>query len=441
VGNFGTPLELVRLPDGKVAVAGNGTRGDAQDWGSARLTSGGVLDGGYSGDGVFRHAIGTDQSNGVHDLVAQSDGKLVAAGSASLNGQDEVGLARYTIGGALDTSFSFDGLVVVQLPGTVADDVIGMACATPAGTGRQCASGSKLLVAAEGQVGVETRVVVARFNSDGTIDHTFGGGNGDVLLGVTHFFTSTGGMSGVAALENHLLDVDSSGRILVAAGRDLYRLTSDGSLDAGFGSNGRVVLDTESDVINVIATPQGGALAAVAVMADGDERSELRRYTSAGALDSAFGSGGVVSLPDTRLKRIVIAGGKLVATGETTDPQHNNTFLPKVSRLLDEVLVSPPTFLSRVAFSTIHVGIVIPTGVGILVERRVHGRFVRVGRVPFGRKHKGRNRIRWHYRVNGRRLRPGIYFIRVRLLNRRGRVFEVSKRFRVRVPAPRKHHG
>jgi hypothetical protein len=96
---------------------------------------------------------------------------------------------------------------------------------------------------------------------------------------------------------------------------------------------------------------------------------------------------------------------------------------------------APVLFSSAGQLATITVPLEISTGVGILVQRRVRGRLVRVGRVPLGRRRKGRNRIRWNLRVRGRRLRPGIYFVRVRLLNRRGRVFEVSKPFRLRVRA------
>jgi hypothetical protein len=70
--------------------------------------------------------------------------------------------------------------------------------------------------------------------------------------------------------------------------------------------------------------------------------------------------------------------------------------------------------------------------VGILVQRivrqrRVKGQIVRtlrpVGRVPFGRRSKGRLRVRWNLRVKGRRLGPGRYLVTLRAFNKdRGRV-------------------
>ena len=56
--------------------------------------------------------------------------------------------------------------------------------------------------------------------------------------------------------------------------------------------------------------------------------------------------------------------------------------------------------------------------VGILVERYVRRRLVVVGRVPFGTRRRGRPRISWNGRVDGRRLRPGRYRITLRRLAR-----------------------
>jgi len=56
--------------------------------------------------------------------------------------------------------------------------------------------------------------------------------------------------------------------------------------------------------------------------------------------------------------------------------------------------------------------------IGILVERYVRRRLVVVGRVPFGTRRRGRPRVSWNGRVNGRRLRPGRYRITLRRLAR-----------------------
>lgn len=65
--------------------------------------------------------------------------------------------------------------------------------------------------------------------------------------------------------------------------------------------------------------------------------------------------------------------------------------------------------------------------VGILVERIVGKRFVRVGRVPFGRHHKGRVRILWNLRVNGHELPKGRYLITLRALDAHKHVISATR--------------
>jgi hypothetical protein len=71
--------------------------------------------------------------------------------------------------------------------------------------------------------------------------------------------------------------------------------------------------------------------------------------------------------------------------------------------------------------------------VGILVQRVVGKRLVRVGRVPFGRHHKGRLRIHWHLKVNGHKLPKGRYQITLRALDNHGNVVARAKPVRITI--------
>jgi hypothetical protein len=83
------------------------------------------------------------------------------------------------------------------------------------------------------------------------------------------------------------------------------------------------------------------------------------------------------------------------------------------------------------------------SGVGLLVQRvvghhRLFGHRVRtlkrVGRVPLGRFAKRHpHRLRWHLRVNGKRLRRGTYQVTARALTRKGKVRDLGKPYLVRV--------
>ena len=72
-------------------------------------------------------------------------------------------------------------------------------------------------------------------------------------------------------------------------------------------------------------------------------------------------------------------------------------------------------------------------GVGILVQR-VHGHHLKsVGRVPLGTHAKGRLKLRWNLRVNGKPLHPGRYRITLRALDAHKRVLGLSTPTTIRI--------
>ena len=95
--------------DGRIVVAGttDGRRFESMDFALARYTSEGALDITFSGNGKLRTSFSAvDQAFAV---ALQADGKIVAGGIATGGWGTDFALARYTITGVLDTSFSDDG--------------------------------------------------------------------------------------------------------------------------------------------------------------------------------------------------------------------------------------------------------------------------------------------------------------------------------------------
>jgi hypothetical protein len=72
--------------------------------------------------------------------------------------------------------------------------------------------------------------------------------------------------------------------------------------------------------------------------------------------------------------------------------------------------------------------------VGILVERIVGTKHIRIGRVPFGFHHTGRLRIRWDLRVNGRKLPQGRYLVTLRALDNDNRVTARALPITIQIP-------
>ncbi len=173
--------------------------------------------------------------------------------------------------------------------------------------------------------------VVARYNTDGTIDRTFGS-RGRVK---TDF-------PGLAAVPSSVV-IQPDGKIVVAGGAfplftfagnfKIVRYNRNGSLDTSFGSGG------------IVTTffPSGSYASAVALQSDGkiiaggtvfidvnigdasDTDFAMARYNPDGSLDATFGNGGQVTTDfvgkeDDAFSVLVQPDGKIVAVGSANDP-------------------------------------------------------------------------------------------------------------------------
>ena len=223
---------------GIVLLAGRGTgaqltpsSAQAQSPGLASpvaLAKAGGLDTSFGGDGKVVTNL-TRWDDRASALAIQADGKIVLAGGAGSDGR--FGVARYSSEGTLDTSFSGDGRALVHFTWEW-NSATGVAIQ---------ADGKIVVVGWEAESRGSFRFALARLNTDGTLDASFGGDGK-----VTTRFTTAGGWdkpSGVV--------IQADGRIVVVgtAGRTkfaLARYNSDGTLDRTFGVNGKVRTDFTS---------------------------------------------------------------------------------------------------------------------------------------------------------------------------------------------------
>jgi serralysin len=312
--------------DGKIIVAG----AVSGRFGVARYDADGSLDATFDGDGTvatpFRTSAGcSDVANAV---VVQTDGKIVAVGYSYCT-RSKFALARYDSDGTLDASFGGDGKVLTSF-----------------GDPRHCSAyaeaaaiqtDGRVLAAGEAHCGVSARArfAVARYASDGTLDVTFGG-DGEVRTDFTAGYDFANDVA-----------VQADGKIVVAgpapyanehARFGLARYHVNGTLDTGFGGDGKVRTGFKSSRCGDSADPQGMALqadgkvvvagyAGCAATAGGlfHPRWVLARYTTIGGLDTTFGGDGrVVSIfgadtcGDVPYGGVAIqTDGKIVAAGTT----------------------------------------------------------------------------------------------------------------------------
>jgi uncharacterized delta-60 repeat protein len=150
----------------------------------------------------------------------QGDGKIVVAGSIATNqNQEQPGLLRYNTDGTLDPNFGIGGKVVIG--GTNAGPAFAVAVQTD----------GKILAAAPANL----HLTVFRFNSNGSVDNTFGNNGATAIQPADTFLEPASG--GIA--------LEPDGRILVATAHNeggalqiVARLLANGQLDSTFGSNG-----------------------------------------------------------------------------------------------------------------------------------------------------------------------------------------------------------
>jgi uncharacterized delta-60 repeat protein len=157
-------LDMVLNADGKIILAGNKANSSNEDCLTVRLNANGSIDNTFNADGVvWTDFAGT--SNSGRALTVQPDGKTITAGYHGNSG--DFTLVRYTVNGNLDISFDTDGKKLIDF----GSDTIVRAYSTTLQVD------GKILVAGniDNSVNGNADLALARLNSDGSLDSTFGG--------------------------------------------------------------------------------------------------------------------------------------------------------------------------------------------------------------------------------------------------------------------------
>jgi uncharacterized delta-60 repeat protein len=121
LGSFDQAFDLVVQPDGKLVAAGYAEIEPATDFALARYNPDGSLDTSFGNGGKVTTDFGGGDNHG-HAMVLQpatktDEAKIVVAGSAVVDGQDEFALARYNADGKLDPSFGAGGTITTAFAG------------------------------------------------------------------------------------------------------------------------------------------------------------------------------------------------------------------------------------------------------------------------------------------------------------------------------------
>ena len=261
------------------------------------------LDLSFGVNGVATTSISTSGNNIAYSLLLQSDGRIVAAGSAYPYG--DFAVARYNMNGTLDTTFGAGGTSVIST--IYGDDARSMALQ----------SDEKIIVFGD------YYNTVTRINTDGLRDNSFGG------AGSVHFQIGSNSSYDRA----HSVKVQTDGKIVTIGSAytisnsdfAVARLTTTGTLDSSFGSGGKATTPIGSfdDVAYDAAIQADGKIVVAGYASDGSlMHFALARYNSNGTMDASFGSGGKVisELSDSLFDDVAQAmalqlDGKIVLAG------------------------------------------------------------------------------------------------------------------------------
>lgn len=283
-GGPDTAADLVLDADGNIYVAGyQATNGyDASvrkydstgtldtSWGSSGMVT-------YNSEGVnndLAYAIAIDDSNNIY-VVAQ----------AGINGGD-ITVLKYDANGALDTSWGGMGSTTPYNSGGSQYD-----------TGRKIvfdSSGNSYIFGSQGTNGND--LLVLKYDSDGVLDTSWGGGDGVVTY-------NSGGTQNDVANDGV---IDSSGNLYVTGyqqtnGTDFLILKYDtnGDLDTSWGGGDGVVTynsgGTQNDAGVGLVLDGGNFLYVVGYQQSNGYDWLIHKYTPTGVLDSDFGASGIVT--------------------------------------------------------------------------------------------------------------------------------------------------
>jgi uncharacterized delta-60 repeat protein len=242
------------------------------------------------------YGFGPDTGMGV---ARQADGKLVIAAitASDVTGQPSFTVLRYTAAGALDPTFGVAGTVRLEISGQQ-----GFAYSVAV------QADQKIVAAGSYYDGVSQQPLVARFNTDGTLDNTFNVTGYNIV-------TLPAGVSGPA----YSVAVQPDAKIAVGGNVGLpsavtnilaMRFLPNGALDPAFGTAGIALFDATPANASPVAIPGPAArllgiqtiagvhymIATATVDASPNLLGFVVRIAPDGTKDATFGTSGVTML-------------------------------------------------------------------------------------------------------------------------------------------------
>jgi uncharacterized delta-60 repeat protein len=295
------PRAVAIQPDGKIIVGGLGQGSLPFSVALFRLNAGGSTDTTFGSGGLV--TVNFPAESSIYDVAVLPDGKILACGEVFLD--NSFLLIRFNMNGTLDTSFGNGGTVRAKMGPTT--QAIGAA--------RAMAIQPDLKIVAVGVA--EDCWAIARFLPDGQLDEDFSS-DGKILL---NFDVGTEEAADVV--------IQPDGKIVVAGWRAIAviaRLNSDGTPDTTFGSgaNGIVQpLEVASRAMSLVLEASGKIVVAGDIFQSFQNDFMVMRLNADGTKDTSFAGTGIVftdfGVEDRAVELLRQPDGKVVAAGHSTN--------------------------------------------------------------------------------------------------------------------------
>ena len=306
---------LIRIqPDNKILLGGFTYTASFSDFAIVRYNTDGELDTTFGVGGKVTTTV-SNNFNHAYSLAIQNDGKIILGGRVhNTSGVSDFGLVRYNFDGSLDTTFGISGKVITPI-GSSSDD----------GYSLDIQSDGKIVFCGFSLIGSFSDFALVRYNTDGSLDNTFGT-NGIVTTNSSNYDYA------YALKIQPDGKIIISGSSFNGSNNDftMLRYNSNGTLDGSFGVGGIVITPIGSSTDNsqsLSIQSDGKILLAGHFINTSNYDFAVARYDSDGSLDGSFGTGGIATTPigsgdDFVFSVATQTDGKILLGGRA----HNGTY-------------------------------------------------------------------------------------------------------------------
>lgn len=232
---YGVTIQI----DGKIIVAGYSTSTvTGKDFTVVRYNTNGSLDSAFGTNGIVTTDLLLGSEDIAYSVALQTDGKIVLAGYCDNGSNKDAAIVRYNSNGVLDSTFGTNGIVLTDFENLQQDEIKTVKIHPL--SGKIVVGGSSAISSSIG------KPVLARYNSDGSIDTSFN------ITGIKLLWVAVNDNNRIFSVED--LVIESNLKISCVGYRKhistsitieywAARVLSNGNMDASFSSDGVLQYD------------------------------------------------------------------------------------------------------------------------------------------------------------------------------------------------------